>query len=717
MARDEDKTPSLMDKNEFKTLEEFFAAEKKHIAEAQQLRLKYAKETAAAQEREMKRAIREWVREEQILRESGIKNLFDYQMQLIREMNEEDFRRKLEVQNRIYKQQVEESKASTKKQRAQDAINRKEDNEAWIKFYNQLEENGQDLTKEQKKDRDDRLKQIDLANKSFKEQQKLRVISEAMKATLNAVNANMTTYAKYQGGINARLQGSSLGGGATTVLERLRYGTNTFGILENRLTSAVGIQPYVRSETLLNNLDALVREGIAANVEQRAFLNTVKDNIAETFDAANASLLRIIRLQQSDSTAARLGMEAYLTRFLNKMTESTEYLNQTFDNVEAALLEASSQMTMKASTEFEYVVQKWLGALTGTGLSEATAQNIAQAIGYLGSGNVSGFGESSVQGLLTIAASRSGLDIGSLLNGGLTAKTTNALLNAIANYMVEIGANQNNVVRSQLAQTFGLSISDITAAQQLSKDFRSINANMLSYGGMYGALNNQMLALPTRLSMAEMVQNVFDNSLFSMAKNMAENPVLAALWKVTDMIEGVTGGINIPAIEALTVGTGGMIDLNTTVENLMKLGLVGISSLGMIGDVISGIGSSVVPSSMLWRLGITSGNAAITRGGGLSNLVSGFTTSQSSYVSNSGGNDYYEQSLQKGADDANNNETLKPQTDESQTDILPNIDKNVEGILSVLKDMKTQMDSIRTRLDSEFEVSDINRNNYGGILV
>ena len=700
---------SLMSKDEFKTLDDFFKAEKKNIEAANRLRLEGAKKVAAEQEREMKRAINNWIREEQELRKAGIKNIEEYQKHLIEERNEADYKQRLEMQNKIYKQQVEDSKKSVQQAKKDQAVKNKEDNQAWIKLYEKLEAEG-NITADQKEDKKRREAELALAEQTLKEQKKQTALNKAMQATmsatLNAVNNGISTYAKYQGGINARLQGSSLGGlRAGDSASKFASG-NLFGVLENRLTSSVGIQPYVRTQTKLNNLDALVKAGIAANVEQRAFLQSVKEDIADTFDASNSALLRIIRLQQSDSTAARLGMEAYLTRFLNQMVENTEYLSTTFDSVEEALVEASSQMTMKASTEFEYVVQKWLGALVGTGLSENTATNLAQALGYLGSGNVEGFGSSSMQGLLTIAASRSGLDIGNLLNNGLNASNTNTLLNAIANYMVEIGSNKNNVVRSSLAQTFGLNISDIRAAQQLSGRFKNINNNMLSFGGMYGALNNQMLALPGRMSMAEMVENLFDNSFFSLASSIASNPALQAIWKVTDLIESTTGGINIPAIEALTVGTGGMIDLNATVEQLMKLGIVGIGSLGMIGDVISGLGSSLAPTSMLTKLGINAGNTAISRGVGLTSLVSGLGTSASGFAGGAAGGDIYQQTLQQSSEDAQNNDTLQPQTDKSQEELLPNIEKDVHAILGMLGE-------IRDRLDGEFEVSDLNHNNYG----
>ena len=118
----------------------------------------------------------------------------------------------------------------------------------------------------------------------------------------------METYSKYQSAIDTRLQDSG----------------KTFEEMQNALKRAVGASPYLKTETMLSNLQTLVETGIVTNVEQRAFLNTIKDKVAATFDAANGSLLRIIRLQQNDSTAVRLGMEAYLTSFLNRVVENNE---------------------------------------------------------------------------------------------------------------------------------------------------------------------------------------------------------------------------------------------------------------------------------------------------------------------------------------------------------------------------------------------------------
>ena len=686
----------IIDKDALSTLDDFFNAYEERQKKANEEMKKGFLAASEAQRRFEERWREQLIDKLAVLEKNNIANIEAYRKQFLEEYEKEKRERELKIVNAVLEKQAKDSLKSTQQQKRQQAINNMEMNKAMLEQYAQQVAGGQALTKEQEEDKALREQELKLGQDSlkaqFKTQTLTKALNNAMNATLNAVNNGIQTYVKYQSGVNARLQGYN---STTIAAGRLRYGQNTFGILENRLSTAIGIQPYVRTDTMLNNLSELVHQGIAANVEQRAFLASIKDNIAETFDVANSSLLRIVRLQQSDSTASRLGMEAYLNRFLNQMVSNTEYLSDTFDSVQEALLEASSQMSMKASTEFEYVVQKWLGALTGTGLAESTAQGIAQAIGYLGSGNISALNQSSMQNLLVMAASRSGLNYAEMLKGGLTANSANQLMNAVALYMAELGSSSNNVVRSQLAQAFGLNISDLTAATQLSGDFSKINKSMLSNLGMYGYLSDEMMTMPGRLSMAQMLQNVWDNSMFSFARNIAGNPALAALWQVTDMIQSTTGGINIPDFWGQAVGTGGGFSLNTTVENLVKLGVVGISSLGMIGDVISGLGSSLIPSSMLLKMGILPGNEAITRGSGLGTLVSGLSTSLSTFVGNSSGNAMYESTMagvenqgKEGVDakvsdaskDADKPLTLENLNDEHFFDILKQINNNIQGL-------------------------------------
>ena len=234
----------------------------------------------------------------------------------------------------------------------------------------------------------------------------------------NGVNQAISMYTEYQGKINSRLDGTQ----------------KTF---KQFMDSADKMSPFYKVQDYARNLNSLVDQGIAYNVEQRAFLMTISDKLVSTFDVNNATLLRIVRMQASDSTAIRMGMEASLNEYLNVMYRNTEYLKQTYDNVTSALLEAESTMrSAETSAEFEYVVQKWLGSLTSTGMSENTATQIAAAIGQLGSGDVSMLG-TGVGNLITMAAARAGMSIGDMLTGGINANITDQLMASMVDFMQE----------------------------------------------------------------------------------------------------------------------------------------------------------------------------------------------------------------------------------------------------------------------------------------
>lgn len=234
----------------------------------------------------------------------------------------------------------------------------------------------------------------------------------------NGINQAISMYTEYQGKINSRLDGTQ----------------KTF---KQFMDSADKMSPFYKVQDYARNLNSLVDQGIAYNVEQRAFLMTMSNKLVSTFDVNNATLLRIVRMQASDSTAIRMGMEASLNEYLNVMYRNTEYLKQTYDNVTSALLEAESTMrSAETSAEFEYVVQKWLGSLTSTGMSENTATQIAAAIGQLGSGDVSMLG-TGVGNLITMAAARAGMSIGDMLTGGINANITDQLMASMVDFMQE----------------------------------------------------------------------------------------------------------------------------------------------------------------------------------------------------------------------------------------------------------------------------------------
>ena len=554
---------------------------------------------------------------------------------LLEKQNKEDASRRAKTDNEIAKKAFGITTKYDKQRRNQELVAQEKANKETLAFYEKLQKEGIGLTEDQQKDLAEVRKALG-QTKRVKREDKLVKGFDSLIGSINrlssAIDSGISAYTKYQEGVNARLQGSRIDTGG--------YGANYFSALEESLTSAVGVTPLFSTQDMLSNLQALVQEGIASNVEQRAFIQTAKDEIATTFDASNAALLRIIRLQQQDSTAARLGMEAYLTRFLNELVENTEYLNRTFDTVQEALLEASSLMTEGASTEMEYVVQKWLGALTGVGLSESAASGIAQALGYLGSGNVESLNSSAFQNLLVMAASRSNQSYSELLTGGLSAQSADSLMRSMVEYMAEINSSGNNVVRSQFASTFGLGVSDLMAASNLASSLDDISGNFLSFGGMYDELAYQLGQVSDRLTMSGKIDTYLDNLQFGLASNIASNPASAAIWRITNMISDA-GGINIPTVMALGSG----VDMNATVEQLIRAGLVGVSSLGMIGDLVSGIGNTIDPAGILSKLGIASDKTTITRGTGTAGRSSGMTTSISAFVGNSSGNDLYQSTM------------------------------------------------------------------------
>lgn len=145
----------------------------------------------------------------------------------------------------------------------------------------------------------------------------------------------------YQSRVNASLQGSD----------------KDFESMVDMVTTNLSISSSVKMEDVIDNIKKASDSGIVYNIEQRAFLESVSDKIAHTFDAFDSNLTRLIRLQQADTTAARLGMEASLTKLFNSTFSDSSYLSDVYDSVSRAIIDANSQMTRDQSTEFEYTLQ------------------------------------------------------------------------------------------------------------------------------------------------------------------------------------------------------------------------------------------------------------------------------------------------------------------------------------------------------------------------
>lgn len=505
-------------------------------------------------------------------------------------------------------------------------------------------------------------------------------IGKGLSSLNNSIDTYLTQYSSYMGIWNTRLQGTD----------------KTYSSITKLVDRAIGMNAYVTQSKVLEKLNTYVQEGIAYNVEQRAFLGTVSEKIAATFDAANGTLLQLIRIQQADSTAARLGMESTLTQLLNSMYSDTSYLNGLSDSVSAAILQANSQLSRDGSLSFEYSVQKWLGSMSSVGVSDSTIQSIAQGINSLATGDVNALSSNtSLQNLLVMAANSAGLDYSTLLTGGMNANTTNQLLQGLVTYLQSLAQTQNQVVKSQYANLFGVTISDLTSLLNLStQDLNSIANNMLSYSNAIAETEYQLTQLSSRTSTAQKVENVLNNVMSSIGEGIANNVVSYTTWLMTDLVEKATGGINIPTIGAF----GNFIDLNVTVTQLMKTGIVGISTLSKIGTILSGFSKIGSLSLNDWGATETTG-----RGRGLDTTISDLntgistTTSQTAYIGNSSGSDMYSSSITAAKEDAQSQFGGEEDTvnldDLIKEDLVPDV-KSILNELQIGNDYLNELKSI-----------------------
>ncbi len=489
-----------------------------------------------------------------------------------------------------------------------------------------------DITEEEYRSESKQIRKEELSISREEELKKFisRSINRLVSAMTSQVNDAINDVLSHRTGIMARLQGI---GGAD------EYDYN--GLLRT-VSSNLATSPYVSQKNFMKKLDEAVDKGIAYNVEQRAFLNTVKDSIATTFDAFDSNLLRLIRLQQADSTAARLGMEAALTKTLNSVFSDTSYLSDMYDNISAAIVESEALMTRNAATEFEYVVQKWMGALYSLGASNELIGQVAQGINYIGTGNVQALaGNSPLQTLFAMSASRSGLDYSDLLVKGLDASNTNKLLKSMVEYLKEIAedSRNNNVVKAAYGDLYNMSLADMRAITSLTEgDISSIYSQNMSYSDMQSSLSNQFNAISKRLSTGEMIQNVFDNFLYTAGAGIAQNALTYVTWKITDLIENSTRGIGIPSV--LGLGTGVIMN-GLTIEGLVKTGIVGLSTLAQIGSIISSINNGGGTNLNAW------GYTDILQRGEIveQKIGSTVTTSGSTYVGSSSSGDIRNSSI------------------------------------------------------------------------
>lgn len=505
----------------------------------------------------------------------------------------------------------------------------------------------------------------------------LATMANAISDFAKQLNNQINTVAGYKTAIDTRLQGLNS--------KYANYAGSYWDKMSLDFTGIAGVSPLVRQEKIAENLKAMVGRGIAFNVEQRAFLQTIKDKIADTFDATNTALLRLIRIQQQDTTAARLGMESALTSFLNNMYETTEYMTDAMSSIKNSLLEAEALMGTKSAAAFEYQVQKWIGSMYSVGMSQSGVEGIAGALGQLAAGQISGI-TSNYGNLLVMAAGNAGISIADALANGLNESQTNKLMAAMVTYLKGIyeDTRSSKVVQQQYANVFGLTAADLRAIANLSTgDVYNIAGNGLSYTGMIQQLNNMANNMYKRTSMGEMMTNAFANLKYTMSAGIANNPALYATYTIASLLEDMVGGIKLPDIKVMGSG----VNLQTSIAQLMNVAALSGSILSGIGQMISaGTGGGFSGSSMLRALGIGNNTASVTRGTGSGLLnTGGISYSESGFVGNTESSDVYGKTMSDANDDAN--KQMAEAKDESNDITMGDVDNHIMTIYQLLDDV------------------------------
>jgi hypothetical protein len=524
----------------------------------------------------------------------------------------------------------------------------------------------------------------------------MAVAVKALSTLVQQLEDTIDKVGSYKGGIDTRMQGSS---------NKKRMGSY-WDQLTTDMMSVGAVTPYFKQEDFANNIKSLVEKGISFDLKQRAFLMTIQEKIANTFNVADGTLLRLIRIQQEDSTAGRLGMESALNSFLNNMYETSEYLTDVAASVRGSLEEMESLMKGAEATEVEFQVQKWMGSLYSVGMSQNAVTTIANALGQIASGQVDALTGNGAGNLLVMAANEAGLSIAEILAEGLDSKNTNKLLQATVNYLAEIAESSkgNNVVQQQLANVFGVKASDLKAAVNLAEpgSTNDIFGKNLTYGNMIKQLNDMANSMIMRTSVGEFMTNVWDNAQYSIASSMANNPITYLTYKLAGLLDEAVGGIDLPFINVMGFG----VDLNTTVADLMRVASVTGGILGSLGPMISGLASSFSGQAMLSKMGIGKGSglevnhrgsgdgaaSAANSGGGSQ------STSGSGYAGQSNGNDVKNSTIQE-SEDSKKKQMIKAKEEEpaNQVDVLNGTVLKIYELLdSVTKGDRT----IRVRVDS-----------------
>lgn len=460
---------------------------------------------------------------------------------------------------------------------------------------------------------------------------------EFAEQSINVVDDKMTVFGDVMTDIDARLQGTG----------------KRFYTIHELLDSNLMLNPFVSLEATYDNLATLVKQGVSYNVEQRSFLMTVSDRIAQTFDVFDSNLLKLIRIQQADTTGARMAMEASLTRFFNMKFDDSSYLNEDYDTVSQNLLGAISQLGRDEGLKFEYIVQKWLGSLSSVGFGSDSVAQLAKGINSLVVGDIETLSsDPALYNLMVLSANRAGVDIGSALTNGINSKDANKILEAVVEQLQSVADSDNQVIKAQYAKLLGVSMADFASVLNLtSRDLKNISKATYSYTEAMAELNYQLtVGVAARTHMSTMLDTLYENAMLGVASDISSSPVQYMTWKSLSLIKDLTGDIEIP-IPIPFVGVFELGLLSTLQQGIIGLNLMG-NLLGALTNLGMGALAQLIPGGKNGFDAMWHASEYTKRGSGFSGIDAGAdsTTSFSAAIGNQDSSRMQEDAVSKSTD-------------------------------------------------------------------
>lgn len=392
-------------------------------------------------------------------------------------------------------------------------------------------------------------------------------LNDELKASLSSESLSKSINSGLASGVSSiRNTLDSITNSYIEARDKMAYNLNGYNRsiseITDHLTNSLTLVNTVNHQNVFNKLSEMVGKGILYNVEQRAFLQSLADDLGMMFNATDGTLTRLINIQQKDLSANRMAIEASLKEFLNQNYKTSQYIKDGFVGVSNSLIEAQSLMTTTTGMQMEATVQKWLGSMSSAGMSENTVQQLAQAIGYLGSGNISALNNNNMQRLLVLGAAQQNLDYGNLLNEGLTYRTVDKLMSGIVDYIAQMGEGATNVIKSEYARIFGINVSDIAAAANIREATRTELLNT--------DINNLLNDVSGYISATHQINNLISNMLFGAGSEIASSFPRYALYKGSSLLSDMIAS----AIGETTISTpsifGALPGLNIEVGSLIR---------------------------------------------------------------------------------------------------------------------------------------------------